>query len=231
MKPLFEKKKIADLTIGEKLEIYQLAEPYYLNPKKIVFDELFANEDIYLAKYAKRIVAYFMVKFDLTDSDFSTVYLGLSCSSEEVRKIASYLYINFTTDAQNIESQIGRKLVLYGTTATPIVLYTLPKIWDNVRPDLYGNYKPNDYEIIMKIKKSKWGIKQISGAHPFVLKGVAEARYSDKEISRINQFSKTQNFTLFEELGIKESEGDRLLVLCSIPEGEKLEKLRAKVTF
>ena len=58
----------------------------------------------------------------------------------------------------------------------------------------------------------------LTKGHPFVLKGVAEkTRYSAIETARISEIVKKKNFTLFSDLGIDETNGDRMMRICRVP--------------
>jgi len=50
-----------------------------------------------------------------------------------------------------------------------------------------------------------------------VMKGAGRARFSDAERDRICRIAADMNFTLFEELGIDDRNGDLLLVICKLP--------------
>ena len=52
--------------------------------------------------------------------------------------------------------------------------------------------------------------------NPFILKNVIASRYSPDERMRIRRIEQRHNFTLFHDLGIDESKGDRLLRYCII---------------
>jgi len=104
------------------------------------------------------------------------------------KKISSRLYYNFSNDAYNYQQKNNNKLIFYCITATPIILLTLPKVLDNVKPDLEGSYTKNDNEIIETIKKSK-RLDKFSAGHPYVLKGVAvNTKYSMSEEARLKEF-------------------------------------------
>ncbi|MGB3796465.1 MAG: hypothetical protein WA957_09205 [Alteraurantiacibacter sp.] len=159
------------------------------------------------------------------------VYLGLSCVSEQYArtKSASRLYYQFTQDAYAYEQFHSTKLILYGTTATPIILTALPKIWDNVWPSPDGTYSESSAETIEAIKRVK-GLDRYAGAHPFVLKSyAADTRYSLAEKQRQNELCKKIGIRTFEYLDLQEENGDRLLVLCEVPAMETIHLLRKKL--
>ncbi|GGD61653.1 hypothetical protein GCM10011514_27130 [Emticicia aquatilis] len=226
MKPIFEKKKIIELSEIEKVEMFKMAAPYYIDSTQIVLEELNNNNEVYLAKVDGKMAAFFMVNSNIWNENVSYTYLGLSCSDENIKGIATVLYTLFTIDSYRTKN--NSKSILYGTTASPIVLFTLPKIWDNVKPTLQGKYDLLDKINIEKIKTLK-GYSKYNENHPFILKGIAKARYSKAENLRINEFAKKYDVTILEQLGIREEEGDRLLIMCSVPSHERIEELKARL--
>lgn len=235
MEIIKETKQIKELANSEIEEIFLLTNPYYFDSSSVVERELKHNNIIYLLKDSfGGILSFFMVaweKHQIQSLERDVVYLGLSCASQnnQGKKFASRVYYNFTVDAYNYQQKNSSKLILYGTTATPVVLLTLSKIWDNVKPGLDGNYNQNDEEIIESIKKSS-GLDKFSSDHPFVLKGVAtNTKYSLTEQARLKKFEIKNNIKLFEKLNINESNGDRLLITCNVPDKAKLDILKSKL--
>lgn len=105
----------------------------------------------------------------------------------------------------------------------------LPKIYDNIQPDLDGNYNKKIKEVIENIKKVG-GLDEFSSNHPYVLKGAtASTKYSTNEKVRQKEFVFNNNINTFEKLNIDESNGDRLLIICEIPSKSKLDNLKLKL--
>lgn len=230
-----EIKPINQLTKSEINDLFQLTKPYYVDAKNVLERELHHNTSIYqLRDMQQRLLSFFMVgweKHKIGHEFKDVVYLGLSCANENSKenRFASRAYYYFTVDAYFYEQQRNSKLILYGTTATPVVLLTLSKIWDNVRPSLDGSYSPRDKILIEAIKKST-GLDTFSSDHPFVLKAVAKnTRYSTKEANRLLEFVNKNNIQTFENLSIREADGDRLLITCTVPDISKLDRLKAKL--
>lgn len=235
MEIIKETRQIKELTNSEIEEIFLLTKPYYVDCLNIVERELNHNNTIYILKDSfGGILSFFMVaweKHKIQSVERDVVYLGLSCASQsnQEKKFASRVYYNFTVDAYNYQQKNSNKLVLYGTTATPVVLLTLSKIWDNVKPDLDGNYNQNDKEIIESIKKSS-GLDKFSTEHPFVLKGIAtNTKYATTEQARLKEFEIKNNIKIFEKLNINEAIGDRLLITCNVPDKSKLDIIKSKL--
>lgn len=231
-----ETKTVKDLTRSEIEKIFLVTKPYYIDPSNVLDRELEHNNHIYLIKdRADNILSFFMVSWEkhlISNEEKDCIYLGLSCANQnnQEKRFASRVYYYFTTDAFNYEQESNNKVILYGTTATPVVLLTLSKIWDNVKPELEGSYTQFDKEIIDEIKKSTGLDKFSDEEHSFVLKGIAEnTKYSVSEKTRLKEFELKNNITIFEKLNIKEDSGDRLLITCNVPDKSKLNKLKIKL--
>lgn len=227
------KKQISDLTKSELLELEVLLQPYYVIPQNILNSELNNNSHIYMIKTKDRIAAFFMVNWneDLTVDKQKLVYLGLSCADQktERKQLASRVYFNFTREAHTYEKEKGTKLLLYGTTATPLILLSLPKIWDEVKPRLDGSYLPIDERIINELKSVK-GFTTFSDTHPFVLKKIKPfSNYSVKEEQRMRIIEENLGINTFKKLNIYEKQGDRLLIVCKVPSLEKIQTLKDKL--
>src|SRR5665647_497583 len=134
-----ETKLIKELTYSETEKIFLLTKPYYFDSSNVVERELKHNNTIYILKdNSDNILSFFMVAWEKHVIQFKerdVVYLGLSCANQnnQEKRFASRVYYYFTVDAFNYEQENNIKLILYGTTATPVVLLTLSKIWDNIK--------------------------------------------------------------------------------------------------
>lgn len=228
---IVHKKLTKDLSKAEIDEMYSLLTPYYLNPADLFNRELNHNSHAYLVSCQNKIKAFFMVSWNENQIGLNgkkIVYLGLSCSDigSSNQNLASKAYLNFTVDAYNFENENNLELILYGTTATPVILLVLPKFWDRVKPAYDGSFDAEDKEIIEKIKTSV-NLDDFSTSHPFVLKEQGcNTKYSQNEEKRLNSIETKFKLTLFKKLGIDENKGDRLLILCSVPSIEKIEALK-----
>lgn len=235
MKVIEETKQIKELTDSEITNIFVLAQAYYVEPTSVVDSELKRNNMIYLLKDScNNILCFFMVawhKFKIHSEERDIVYMGLTCTSQnhQEKKFSSRLLYNFTVDAYNYQQKNNQKLLLYAKVASPIILLMLPKIYDNIQPDLDGNYNKKDKEVIESIKKAG-GLDEFSSNHPYVLKGAtANTKYSTNEKVRQKEFVFNSDINTFEKLNIDESNGDRLLIICEIPSKSKLDSLKLKL--
>ena len=235
MEIIKETKSLIELTQIEIDKIFDLMKPYYVNPSALIERDLNHCTDIYFLKDKnENLLSFFMVGWEkhiINSEERDVVFLGLSCANDNYneRRFASKVYYYFTQDAFDFEQNRNTKLILYGTTATPVVLLTLEKIWANVKPNLFGEYEDFDKIVIEAIKK-KSGFDKYSTNHPFVLKGIAvNTKYSQKEEERLNEVIRKNNIEIFKTLNIDESNGDRLLITCNIPDKAKLDRLKSKL--
>ena len=235
IKTIQETKKIEHLTDAEIAGIFHLTKPFYIDSSNVVARELKHNDTIYLLKdNSSTIVSFFMVNWEkhtIQQRDKDVVYLGLSCAAQnhQEKHLASKVYYHFTKDAFSYEEETGEKLMLYGTTATPVVLLTLSKIWDDVKPETDGSYSHSDKVLIEDIKRSS-GLDKFSSDHPFVLKGIAtDTKYAVAEETRLKEFQIKHSIKIFKTLKINEANGDRLLITCKVPGKTKLDILRTKL--
>jgi hypothetical protein len=222
------KKSIDKVSETELSQIKSIIKPFYVDIESLIERELNLNNYIYLYQdKTSHILGFFMVNFpQLNTSDYNFIYLGLSCASKHEKNIGFSLYAKFTLDAYQLEKEFKTKIYLYGTTATSTLLRLLTKVWSNLRPSLEGEYSQNDKVLVEKIKPLL-NYKNNADEHPFVLKKMASnTLYSPAEKARIHAYATKNKIHLFEKIGVREEEGDRLLVILEIPDKTKLEEFQ-----
>lgn len=222
------KKSIDDISKTELSQIKSIIKPFYVEIESLIERELKLNNYIYLYQdKASHILGFFMVNIPkLKTSDYNFIYLGLSCASQHEKNIGFSLYAKFTLDAYQLENEFKFKIYLYGTTVTSTLLRLLTKVWRNLRPSLEGKYSQNDKVLAEEIKLLL-NYKNNADEHPFVLKKMASnTLYSHAEKARINAYATKNNIHLFEKIGVKEQEGDRLLVILEIPDKTKIQEFQ-----
>ncbi|GAB2623015.1 hypothetical protein GCM10027035_18580 [Emticicia sediminis] len=212
----------------------ELATAYYENPINVINQVLHHNNIIYMFKTLNNdIISFFLInweKHNINGIESDVIYLGLCITKQNIgmKGLAYSLYLQFTLDAMTFEKKTNKKLILYFTTVTPIVLLTIANLFENIRPDINGNYSFYDENLINQLKvKRKYFL--YSRSHPFVLKKKSIVRYLQEECIRLKTFAKKYNVTILEQLGIREEEGDRLLIMCSVPNHERIEELKARL--
>ena len=127
------------------------------------------------------------------------------------------LYNYFVADAQRSERQHRKKLVVWGTTATPIVYFAARKLFVNTQPSEDGTYTDASARVALAVRR-RLGVGLEARAHPFVFPCLAAGvRFSEEERRRIAAVCEAKRFLLFDQLGIDEARGDRLLFVGEIP--------------
>lgn len=208
----------------------QLVQPSYENPTAVLAREFEHCDTIYLAKDAEdNLFAFFMVAWEtlmIKGDALPAVYLGWTGASERARTAGvvwrdfyAQLYGSFISDAVNWEKKSGRRLLFWGTTATPSGYFALQRGFVELEPRIDGTYSTEGAEIARHLRQRMRIVNQEAESHPFVLHGVAtDTRYSQKEAERIEQICRKKGFTLFKKLGVEERNGDRLLFICRLPQ-------------
>jgi hypothetical protein len=206
-----------------------LLAPSYVDPGPLLKRELARNTEIYLAlDTPSTIAAFFLVGWDLSGpSDaLATVYLGLSGCREDYKGtgLTIRLYREFIRDAQIWEIRCGHKLVLWATTAHPLVWTIFHRLFCEVTPSLDGGYSLSAAERAVPFRAAVGRAGKLE-SHPFVFRELlADTRYSASEQLRCDRARRKLAVDVFQQLDIQEQRGDRLLLLGSVPSG------RAKTT-
>jgi hypothetical protein len=221
--------KIVDFKddVNLKSEIRSLIEISYVDPAELLEREFSKNDTIYAIRDDEGVLlAFFMTCFEnINDNLF--IYLGLSGVKHEYKNtgIGKYVYCMQIEDNIQSQSNLGKPIYCWATTATPFAFMAGTQLFDNVNPDINGSFsEENFYLATLVCKKYNFTIEN---NNPFVLKNVAQnTLYSDTECERIERFVKKTNFQLFNKLGINEQDGDRLLMILRLPSREKLESLK-----
>src|SRR5262249_19523830 len=128
------------------------------------------------------------------------------------------LYRHAVSEAQEREQVQQRKLIVWGTLASPIAYRIARKVFANLQPSLDGTYS-EDAERVARAVQRKLRVAQTPGAHPFVFpRLVAGVRFTEAERRRLADVCRAKSFSLFDRLGIDEVRGDRLLFVAAVPD-------------
>jgi hypothetical protein len=215
-----------------KDEIFDLLSPSYEDPTTLLERELDHCDTLYVARDpSDRLMAFFLVAWEaltVNQATLKSVYLGLSATSQENKGsgIIRCLYERFRSDAYSWEKENQRRLLLWATTAAPSPYSAVNHLFDEVVPGADGSYSLWAAGVAQVLRR-RYGLTSTdSGLNPFVLRAVAHnTRYSKSEVERINRIVEKNNFTLFRQLGIDERRGDRLLIICRVPDNHSGDRL------
>lgn len=220
-----KKVSISELNINLDLyqAIYDLVLPSYVNPDAMLKRDIDSCDRIYLAyNIQDKLCAFFMVgqqNLVLNDTSVVSFYLGLGATSMATKNsgIIRQLYQAFIHDVQELEARINQKIPLWHTTVTPSVFHAFELMFVENEPNANGLYTEKGKSLVLAIR-SKKGWQYQENEHPFVVKNVAHnTLYSDSEVARIKRICLEKNFSLFDELGINERNGDRLIRISFVP--------------
>lgn len=205
-------------------EITQLAAPNYEDSSAILERELAHCTHLYLARHDHKLVSFFMVAYEHLSLDGAApaprpaLYLGLSAAQHTAGGAAAVmrLYGQVIADAMRREHENGDKLLIWSTTASPMIYTVMQRYLADVEPRSDGAYSSRGETVARSI--ARW-LHANAGAHPFVLSAYAsKTRYAPAERARIDLTLRAQRFDLFRNLSIDESAGDRLLIIAATPD-------------
>jgi hypothetical protein len=207
-----------------RAEITDLVTPSYVDARAVLAREFEHNDVAYLARdIGGRLVAFFLVAWEdipIEGQLTPTVYLGLSATSQSTKGTGTVreAYSAFIADAVAWEQEQGRRLVLWGTTATPSAYNAVRLLFADLQPLPDGGFSPTQVAAVARFRECLGVGPPAADEHPFVLRGVAaNTLYAPEESARITRISRDKQFRLFDLLGIDERRGDRLLLLCRVP--------------
>lgn len=166
------------------------------------------------------LLSLFLVAWETLEVDGREVpalYMGVSTGPPDQNGSGkvSALYRQCISDAQEWEARYGEKLIAWATTMTPIVYLAAQKLFANTQPFQDGTFTERAALVAHAIGR-KLGAE--AGAPPFVFPRLAPGiQFRDEERRRIEAVCGGKPFPLFEQLGIDEVQGDRLLIVTEIP--------------
>jgi hypothetical protein len=208
-------------------EMQSIIAPSYADSRDLLAKELQFCDTCFLTYDDDALVGFFLTRHYVIQrfgQTFSTVYLGLSAIAQHLKGTVAVrmLYGACLADLSQADTSSFDGSFLWGTTANPTVFVAASRYLNEIQPNMDGTFTEASLGTLELLKEefSEWGWKtKSSQEHPFVLHGVASARYSSDERERMSRFSR--RFTLFDELGIDESHGDRLIFVAQYPDASQ----------
>lgn len=183
-----------------------------------------ACESLVIMKDGERIIGYSFIGHSKESDELGEIhlmYIGqLAIHPSHHRTNAAYILRAYIVSyAQDWEESNDKKLVTWFLTVNPIVYYYSAEIFIDLCPRPDGTFGDDSARVASMVRRSKgWTQDQVS---PFTLKDLIAARYSNEESSRLDRITKQYSFDLFDKLGIDRSAGDRLMIVCKIPQRNK----------
>ena len=215
------------------VEIADLIAHSYVDPTALLEREFDHNDLLYYVRDDEgRLVAFFMVareRLTIDGGSIPAVFLGLSATSRDTKGSGRVrrLYASFIAEARGWQRALDRPLLLWATTATPSAYHAADLLFDCLEPGLDGACSREGAAAANALRR-RYGLGP-AGAdeHPFVLPAVAAGtRYSPDEESRIDSICRQKGFDLFARLGVDQRRGDRLFLVCRVPERAGAELVR-----
>ncbi|CAF1385209.1 unnamed protein product [Adineta steineri] len=209
-------------------ELVNVASSAYQHPYDTILNAVQESNRLYVLRDAAQtgpILGCFLIQYDkevtLLDrhQKIPVIYHSFMIVNEKLKNtgLAIKLMEYF---ASEVYKRKGRQpllpLILYYVTATPAIIYQTDKFIKMV-PSV-NNYDhtvftDEEWYIANELRKLKnWPtVIKSTNVNPFVVKGIMKTRYSTSEQMRNDKIAKKINYKIFQDLGIDETNGDRLL--------------------
>ena len=203
---------------GLVAQLLSLLASSYVDPQPLLARELDRNTSVYLALDPRgQISAFFFVAWHHPAHllPLTPVYMGLSACREQDKGAGATirLYRQFILDAIAWETASRKRLLLWATTAHPLIFLVIHRLFCNVSPSLTGTFSADAQQLAATIRDQVYGRSERS-ENPFVIKHLCpDTRYSEGESRRCESSRLKLNPDVFTTFDIQEARGDRLLVL------------------
>ncbi len=221
-----------ELVSGERLrrnswlqtELALIAAPSYDDASAILAREVAACTHLYIGRDSAGLLAgFFMTGRELMPAALGPplVHVGWSATRHDLKNSGATmaLFERCIRDVQRWERRIGRRALLWSTTASPTIYLGVSRFLAEVEPTVDGHYSSEGAHHARRLRERLGAPPAADGVHPFVVHGVARAtRYSLAERQRIARICDRKGFSLFTRLGIDEQREDRLIFIARTPD-------------
>lgn len=184
--------------------------------RAILEHELLRCDLLYLASDAEGPCAFLLgarVRLPVGAERRQARYLGLSVARSD-RGSAAVLE-RFTADAREEEESRGVRLVVFTAAATPLAVRTVEAFWSDVQPAADASFR--DEVLPLADAARAWLGATGSLERPFAL-----PRLTCSGGDWRRTLDDGAGGELFRRMGIEQAQGDRLLLLCSVPGRERM---------
>jgi len=201
-------------------EIERLIAPSYGPGAMVLADELLRSDRLYVARDAQGLAAFMLVarvRLPVGVECCEARYLGLSAGRPDPRGASASVALQnrFSSDVRTEEARLGRRLVLFSTTDTPLGLRRARAVWGEVQP--VDTSFPVELGLVARAA-ARWLGATPSRQHPCVLPGLGKLRrHRARSREWIESEADRRELDLLRHLGIDEANGDQLLLFCSLP--------------
>lgn len=206
-----------------RTELALIAAPSYDDATAILAREVADCTHLYIGRDPAGLLAgFFMTSRDYltTDHGLPLVHVGWSATRHDLKNSGATmaLFERCILDTQAWEKQLGRRALLWSTTASPTIYLGVSRFLADVEPRRDGTYSADGARFAALLRAKLGAAAPADGEHPFAVRGIATGtRYSLSERERIARVSDRKQFSLFDDLGIDESRQDRLIFIARTP--------------
>ena len=184
--------------------------------RAILEHELLRCDLLYLASDAEGPCAFLLgarVRLPVGPERRQARYLGLSVARSDEGNAA--ILERFSSDAREEEETRGIRLVVFTAAATPLAVRTAEAFWTDVQPSSDASFR--DEVLPLADAARAWLGATVSADRPFAL-----PRLSCGGADWRRTLDDGAGGELFRRMGIEQSTGDRLLLLCTVPGRERV---------
>lgn len=206
-----------------RTELALIAAPSYDDASAILAREVADCTHLYIGRDPDGLLAgFFMTRRDYlgADAGLPLVHLGWSATRDDLKNSGATmaLFERCIRDVQRWEQQLGRRALLWSTTASPTIYLGVSRFLAQVEPRCDGGYSAEGAALARLLRERLGAPPARAGEHPFAVRGIAKAtRYSAAEQQRIARISARKSFSLFSRLDIDECREDRLIFIARTP--------------
>jgi len=206
-----------------RTELALIAAPSYDDATAILAREVADCTHLYIGRDTAGLLAgFFMTSRDYLTADHGLplVHVGWSATRHDLKNSGATmaLFERCITDTQAWEKQLGRRALLWSTTASPTIYLGVSRFLAEVEPRRDGSYSADGARHAQLLRQRLGASAMAEGEHPFAVRGIATGtRYSADERERIARVCDRKQFSLFEQLGIDETNEDRLIFIARTP--------------
>jgi hypothetical protein len=189
--------------------------------RAVLEHELLRCDLLYLASDAEGPCAFLLgarVRLLVGPERRQARYLGLSVARSE--RGSEAILERFTTDAREEEESRGVRLVLFTAAATPLAVRTAEAFWSDVQPASDASFREEVLPVADAARA--WLGAAGSADRPFAL-----PRLTCGGPDWRRTLDDGTGGELFRRMGIEQAEGDRLLLLCTVPGRERVLSVQA----
>ncbi|MBA4284510.1 MAG: hypothetical protein C0434_03140 [Xanthomonadaceae bacterium] len=204
-------------------ELALIAAPSYDDASAILAREVADCTHLYIGRDTDgQLAGFFMTRRDSLGAEpgLPLVHVGWSASRHDLKNSGATmaLFERCIVDVQAWERQLGRRALLWSTTASPTIYLGVSRFLAHVEPHHDGSYSAEGARLARLLRERLGAPPPAANEHPFAVRGIAAAtRYSTSERQRIARICARKSFSLFDQLDIDESREDRLIFIARTP--------------